>query len=190
MDSRAVLVEALRQFEGSIVFISHDRHLINAIGTKVVEIRAGQLTAYPGDWEYYRWKKAQEEGRREEDKTSVRPEGGKPALADGKKSGSPEGSGYQAPVREPRVAEGAGLQKPHSYAQRKDLQRRYRQVEKRILELEDREASLAAALSDSSHACDYELLVVTSEELRQVREELDELNRQWEELADQIAMLE
>ena len=60
MDSRAVLTEALRQFEGSVVFISHDRHLINAIGTKVIEVRDGRLTHYPGDWEYYQWKKAQE----------------------------------------------------------------------------------------------------------------------------------
>ncbi len=60
MDSRAVLTEALRQFEGSLVFISHDRHLINAIGTKVIEVRDGHLTHYPGDWEYYSWKKAQE----------------------------------------------------------------------------------------------------------------------------------
>jgi ATP-binding cassette subfamily F protein 3 len=60
MDSRAILTEALRQFEGSVVFISHDRHLINAIGTKVIEVRDGRLTHYPGDWEYYQWKKAQE----------------------------------------------------------------------------------------------------------------------------------
>ncbi len=60
MDSRAVLTEALRQFEGSVVFISHDRHLINAIGTKIIEVRDGRLTHYPGDWEYYQWKKAQE----------------------------------------------------------------------------------------------------------------------------------
>ena len=48
MDSRAVLTEALRQFEGSVVFISHDRHLINAIGTKVIEVRDGRLAHYPG----------------------------------------------------------------------------------------------------------------------------------------------
>ena len=60
MDSRAVLTEALRQFEGSVIFISHDRHLINAIGTKVVEVKDGQLISYPGDWEYYQWKKAQD----------------------------------------------------------------------------------------------------------------------------------
>ena len=60
MDSRAVLTEALRQFEGSVVFISHDRHLINAIGTKVIEVRDGRLTHYPGDWEYYQWKRAQD----------------------------------------------------------------------------------------------------------------------------------
>ena len=60
MDSRAVLTEALRQFEGSVIFISHDRHLINAIGTKVIEVRDGKLAHYPGDWEYYQWKKSQE----------------------------------------------------------------------------------------------------------------------------------
>ncbi|MBU1395581.1 MAG: ATP-binding cassette domain-containing protein, partial [Gammaproteobacteria bacterium] len=60
MDSRAVLIEALRQFEGSVVFISHDRHLINAIGTKVIEVRDGRLTHYLGDWEYYQWKKGQQ----------------------------------------------------------------------------------------------------------------------------------
>ena len=48
MDSRAVLTEALRQFEGSVVFISHDRHLINAIGTKVVEVRDGRSGPLPG----------------------------------------------------------------------------------------------------------------------------------------------
>src|SRR5664279_1532451 len=60
MDSREVLTEALRQFEGAVVVISHDRHLINAIGTKVIEVRDGRLEHYPGDWEYYQWKKAQD----------------------------------------------------------------------------------------------------------------------------------
>jgi len=63
MDSRAILTEALRQFEGSVVFISHDRHLINAIGTKVIEVRDGKLGHYPGDWEYYLWKKSRRSDR-------------------------------------------------------------------------------------------------------------------------------
>jgi len=268
MDSREVLTEALRQFEGSVVFISHDRHLINAIGTKVIEVRDGRLTHYPGDWEYYQWKKAQDrEQRPAEGRALSAPTGGpggpagppRPAAlqagetaaasrkvsrkaagdADARSGPSesrtaeprtaksrvgksraaepkapvpgasePKAAGLETAVtpgariaaRESRVpaATGAPLEKTVppvaalalSYQERKDLLRRHRKVEKRILELEALQSRLALVLSDPEHMSDYELLFSTSEELRVTRDELTAHYEEWEGLAEAVASLE
>jgi ATP-binding cassette, subfamily F, member 3 len=187
MDSRAVLTEALRQFEGSVVFISHDRHLINAIGTKVIEVRDGRLSHYPGDWEYYLWKKAQEAGSTASapvtpDGTAVAP----PVKAPGKAgprppaSGDGDGPAAAAPTGASRLG----------YQERKDLQRRYRKAEKTVFTLEERQEELATLLSDPAHVSDYELLYSTSEELTKVKERLVAANGEWEELAEAVAALE
>ncbi len=51
--SRGVLEDALAEFAGTIVFISHDRYFINRLATKVVEISGGRLHAYPGSYDDY-----------------------------------------------------------------------------------------------------------------------------------------
>ena len=56
-----VLEQALKRFEGTIVLISHDRHLIRSVTNEVVEVRAGHITTYQGDYEYY-LQKTQQDG--------------------------------------------------------------------------------------------------------------------------------
>jgi ATP-binding cassette subfamily F protein 3 len=51
--AREILEEALDQFDGTMLFISHDRYFINRIATKVVEVREGRLWEYAGDYDYY-----------------------------------------------------------------------------------------------------------------------------------------
>lgn len=58
--SRDVLEDALSNYQGTICFISHDRHFINALATRVVHVEHGALIDYPGDYEYYTWKRRQE----------------------------------------------------------------------------------------------------------------------------------
>jgi ATP-binding cassette subfamily F protein 3 len=55
--SKDVLLEALRAFSGTIVFVSHDRHFIDGLATRVVEVEEGKLNSYFGDYEYYLEKK-------------------------------------------------------------------------------------------------------------------------------------
>ena len=163
MDSREVLTEALRQFEGSAVFISHDRHLINAIGTKVVEVREGQLVSYPGDWEYYQWKKAQE----------ARPDDGRPV----------------APGTSPTVEVAAARAKTTvelDYKERKELGSRYRKVENLIMEGEARQKDLAAVMSDPAHSTDYETLSAASSEATTLAEELAALYDEWGRLSEAL----
>lgn len=54
--SRESLEENLREFDGSILFVSHDRYFINVICSRVVELKNGKLVSYEGDYEYYKFK--------------------------------------------------------------------------------------------------------------------------------------
>jgi ATP-binding cassette, subfamily F, member 3 len=51
--SKDVLLEALKQFPGTVVFVSHDRHFIDGLATRVVEVGGGKLESFYGDYEYY-----------------------------------------------------------------------------------------------------------------------------------------
>lgn len=164
MASREVLTEALRQFEGSIVFISHDRRLINAIATEVLEVVAGRPSRYPGDWEYYQWKRGHEIS------PSLEPgcEGLSPVLPTKSRGGATPARGRS------------------SYQERKELERRYRRVEKRIFELEERQKQLAGLMSSPSHGSDYQLLLDAHEESSRVADELQSLYAEWEGLANRV----
>ncbi len=201
IDSCAVLTEALRQFEGSVIFISHDRHLINAIGTKVIEVRDGRLTHYLGDWEYYTWKKAHEAGPSAQGSAGASPDGPAP---------SPAGPRPAAETAAETVAEtaasahaavpaavAAGMEGSAvamvgartvelGYKERKELQSRYRKVERRILAAEARQGALASTLSDPEHASDYELLASASAEAMALADEIVSLYEEWGIIAESL----
>jgi ATP-binding cassette subfamily F protein 3 len=55
--SKEVLLDALKSFDGTVVFVSHDRYFVNGLATRVVEVGGGTLENYYGDYEYYLAKK-------------------------------------------------------------------------------------------------------------------------------------
>jgi ATP-binding cassette subfamily F protein 3 len=58
--SKEVLLDALRSFDGTVVFVSHDRYFVNGLANRIVEVEAGKLENYYGDYEYYLEKKGAE----------------------------------------------------------------------------------------------------------------------------------
>ncbi|KUO49529.1 MAG: hypothetical protein APF76_03200 [Desulfitibacter sp. BRH_c19] len=61
IQTREVLEEALIEFPGNLLFVSHDRYFINKLATRVLELEERNIKEYLGDFDYYRWKKREAE---------------------------------------------------------------------------------------------------------------------------------
>jgi ATP-binding cassette subfamily F protein 3 len=60
IQSREILLEALQNFTGTVVLVSHDRHFLRALATRVLEIDHGEMRCYEGDYDYYLQKSGRE----------------------------------------------------------------------------------------------------------------------------------
>ena len=60
LDSKDVLLEALEDFGGTLIFVSHDRYFVDKLATKVIEIGGGQALIYPGSYEEFLWSRRQQ----------------------------------------------------------------------------------------------------------------------------------
>ena len=61
LDSKDVLLEALEDFGGTLIFVSHDRYFVDKLATKVIEIGGGHALIYPGTYEEFLWSRRQAE---------------------------------------------------------------------------------------------------------------------------------
>ena len=60
IDSKEVLLEALADYGGTLIFVSHDRYFVDRLATKVIDVGGGQAVLYPGGYEAFLWKQKQE----------------------------------------------------------------------------------------------------------------------------------
>ena len=59
LDSKDVLLDALEDFGGTLIFVSHDRYFVDKLATKIIEIGHGDASVYPGNYEEFLWSKRQ-----------------------------------------------------------------------------------------------------------------------------------
>ncbi len=65
--AKEMLEKAIREFDGSLIVVSHDRYFISKVANRIVELREGQVFLYRGDYDYFLGKKAQEKNIKEEE---------------------------------------------------------------------------------------------------------------------------
>jgi len=109
LDSKDVLLDALEDFGGTLIFVSHDRYFVDKLATKVIDIGGGEATVYPGNYEEFLWSRRARSADDRLAPTEVRkkPEAPKPAAYEGKKKADAEARRVKkdADARQRRVAD-------------------------------------------------------------------------------------
>ncbi len=77
LDSKDVLLDALEDFGGTLIFVSHDRYFVEKLANRIVEVGSGDAHSFPGRYEEFLWRKAKADGGKAEGGASTKPDAGK-----------------------------------------------------------------------------------------------------------------
>jgi len=175
------LIAALRQYEGTLVFISHDVYFIRSLARQVLHVQAGQLTPYAGDYQYFL------------DKTSAVSErdalvAGSPRLSNFSPGPAPAAQPAKQSIfktREQKRAENDARQARSR--ERKSLQDRVDALEKEVLRLETEQKELTARLEDPATYENPADAMHLNRELTGVGDALEVVSADWEAAAGALA---
>lgn len=166
LSTKEVLEDALAEFSGTIILVSHDRYLLNKVASRIIEIKHDEVNSYEGNFDAYseavnaaRQLKMQSEAeikRAEEEKAYK------------------ENKARQYRSKEQRAAD----------AQKRN---RIRELEKEIEDTEVLIFELENAISDPEIASDYSKMSEKCKELEEVKTALDQKMDEWAELSDQLS---
>jgi ATP-binding cassette subfamily F protein 3 len=157
LPARESLEEALKKFDGTVLFVSHDRYFISAVAQKVAEIDNGTLTVYEGGYEAYGEQKRQI-AQKEEELTRLKE---REAYNEQKKNA------YRS--KQDRAEE----------AKKKD---KIKKIEAQIAEAEGREEEINRLLATPEVTSDYVKLAELCRQLEEVKSQIDALYEEYENL--------
>lgn len=158
IDSKEVLENALIDFDGTLLFVSHDRYFINRVATHVLELSENGSTLYLGDYDYYVEKKATAEmSQTEEDSTSNQAKEASPV------------NDYQAQKES-----------------QKEVRKLMRQIESLEAEIEELESQSQAISEQMLETNDADKLMELQAELDKISHRQEEAMLEWEELSEQV----
>ena len=158
IDSKEVLENALIDFDGTLLFVSHDRYFINRVATHVLELSENGSTLYLGDYDYYVDKKAEMEVSLTEE-----------ALTSNQ-------------VKEPSPVNDYQAQKESQ----KEVRKLMRQIESLEAEIEELESQSQAISGQMLETNDAEKLMELQVELDKISHRQEEAMLEWEELSEQV----
>ena len=158
IDSKEVLENALIDFDGTLLFVSHDRYFINRVATHVLELSENGSTLYLGDYDYYVDKKAEMEVSQIEEASTSNQAKEVSSVND-----------YQAQKES-----------------QKEVRKLMRQIESLEAEIEDLESQSQAISEQMLETNDAEKLMELQAELDKISHRQEEAMLEWEELSEQV----
>jgi len=158
IDSKEVLENALIDFDGTLLFVSHDRYFINRVATHVLELSENGSTLYLGDYDYYVEKKVEVEASQTEEAS----------MSNQAKEASPAND-YQA--------------QKESQKEARKLMRQIESLEAEIEELETQSQAISEQMLETN---DAEKLMELQTELDKISYRQEEAMLEWEELSEQV----
>ncbi|END5130033.1 ABC-F type ribosomal protection protein [Listeria monocytogenes] len=167
IESKEVLEAALIDFEGTILFVSHDRYFINRIASKIVELAPEKATVFLGDYDYYQEKLAEEKELARLDAEDRRKKG--------------EQVEATASVRKLNYQEEKEQQK--LLRQRK---RKLEEIEKSMEETDEKIAELELQLTNPEVFQDHEKALEITQELDAVKADGEKLMEEWEQISEEL----
>ena len=157
--SKEILEDALKSYEGTVLYVSHDRYFINRTATRILELTNQKLVNYIGNYDYYLEKK--------EELTSVYA----PQLQEEK------------PLEKMSSTKQDWQQKKEEQARIRKRENELKKTEKAIEDLETRDKEIDEELAKPEVATDPSKCIPLSAEKGEIAEKLEELYEKWEELA-------
>ena len=158
IDSKEVLENALIDFDGTLLFVSHDRYFINRVATHVLELSENGSTLYLGDYDYYVDKKAEMEVSQTEEVSTSNQAKEASSVND-----------YQA--------------QKESQKEARKLMRQIESLEAEIEELETQSQAISEQMLETN---DAEKLMELQTELDKISHRQEEAMLEWEELSEQV----
>ena len=173
--SREVLEEALAEFPGTIVFISHDRYFINRIATRVLEVQNGVLTSYPGTYDDY---VAATTRMVVSPPPPPRPLANTVAIAQAAREPRPG---------DRRPADRGETRRGRATSAVRELRRRLEDIERQIHDLEERLRGFAEVLSDPELYKDGDRVRTVATKRKTAEQQVAWLMKEWEALSVELS---
>lgn len=179
MHSKDVLLDALRDFGGTVVFVSHDRGFIEGLATRVLELTPGKHREFPGGYQYYQ-DRLQAERAEAESGAAKENDGGRRGGARQKIGGA------DSAKAERNAGRSAWEENKKLQAERRKLERGVQAIEEEIAAAESEKARLEAVLSEPAVYSNGEKAKEVQREISLTAARLEELNSKWEDAMEKL----
>jgi len=166
INSKDILLEALKKYDGTVLFVSHDKYFIEHLADRVLELDSGKATSYVGDYTYYLEKKAQQA------------------------ASETEGTALQSkPIEQPKPQ----LSREESKQKKRDLKKLERELEQVMADLDTLEQQVSRLNEDMAKPENYSdgnKIKELKTQLETAEQQLEAKTQRWEELEASISELQ